>query len=515
MLCSDHIPRKQLQVLEVAASRCMQMPSELLHCKLQICTVLVQVDCWPHACGSRFFLFLMFPVVDKSSFPPGNTQNKAFPCQVSSIYFLCVCRLGLWPHWHQPCIFFYQGIRMRFQCHPRSLHPPKGNSSPEKSWPRTIRKGVVLLAFTCNLAIDHATCLTIHANKRWAPEIFVRTNTGPSSHPTRNFFVYGLRAFCHGQSSTEPFSPTAWLQVLGLFALWTPSAPVATTSFQTLSPRNCAQLSWGNYGGKWPTRIHIYGCKYCGQLTSVRSGCLTYITNLYLFALAVQEQEVWIDQVLYPVIADLLVRFFPTLTCHIVSAPGCKSGMVFCTFCFPRFLWKGHYVDFRCLRLTFYQTRILNMHVSYLCVCFTGCVKHGCVIPQSETHFPHKALSQTTMCLTTNPLPNYLHHHHHRKPCESTVFTFVSHLSPLVPHLSPSTFWMPCLLVSHLSPARLWMLCPHDFTIVSHLFPLVSYLSPNTLWAWCHICHLSPLVLCPHDLHCLPLVSASPRLVSH
>ena len=51
----------------------------------------------------------------------------------------------------------------------------------------------------------------------------------------------------------------------------------------------------------------------------------------------------------------------------------------------------------------------------------------------------------------------------------------ILHLSQFVSHLSP--------LISHLSPSSLWMLCPHDFTFVSHL---------------------SPLVLCPHDLRLPP-----------
>ena len=72
-------------------------------------------------------------------------------------------------------------------------------------------------------------------------------------------------------------------------------------------------------------------------------------------------------------------------------------------------------------------------------------------------------------------------------PCPHD-FTFVSELSPLVCHLSPSMLWMFCLpawfyiclpLVSHLFPTELGMLCPHDFTFVSHLSPtclrLLSY----------------------------------------
>ena len=89
-------------------------------------------------------------------------------------------------------------------------------------------------------------------------------------------------------------------------------------------------------------------------------------------------------------------------------------------------------------------------------------------------------------------------------------FTCVSHLSPLVSHLSPTTLWMLCPqdftfvshlspLVSHLSPSTLWMLCPHGFTLA-----LVSHLSPTTFASHLSLLvyHLSPTRLCmfcPHD----------------
>ena len=98
-------------------------------------------------------------------------------------------------------------------------------------------------------------------------------------------------------------------------------------------------------------------------------------------------------------------------------------------------------------------------------------------------------------------------------------FTFVSHLSPLV---------------SHLSPSMLGMLCPHDFTFVSHGSPLVSqyardawFVSACSLLAWfTFVFHLSPFLshlslaslwmLCPRDLHDLsPLDSQSSPMTVH
>ena len=88
-------------------------------------------------------------------------------------------------------------------------------------------------------------------------------------------------------------------------------------------------------------------------------------------------------------------------------------------------------------------------------------------------------------------------------------FTFVSHLSPLISHLSPTRLWILCphdffnrffSTCLRLSPiTRLWMLCSHDFAFISQLCLLVPYLSPTGLWMLCppdftFASHLSPLV---------------------
>ena len=148
----------------------------------------------------------------------GNRRTVRKVCAPTGVKTICSSDPSVLPT-KTPCTHRGTPLAKSFMFgHLANTHSPNASNSPKKSCPLMIRNGVVLLVLTCSRAIAHATCRTIHGNKRCV----LRMSTWYCSDKTLTH-VRTLPAICW-----FTVSPSArdWEEYLGLCHTCILSCPI-------------------------------------------------------------------------------------------------------------------------------------------------------------------------------------------------------------------------------------------------------------------------------------------------
>ena len=116
------IPSKHFQILNITTFKCMETPSQLLHCKLEACPILTQIDTGTYAWSINLLLFVwqQVHVSDGIQVKFASWQDSRFCILHSQLFLLCfvrVCRLVWSQRSHQLYTFPCRDTRKRSQIH--------------------------------------------------------------------------------------------------------------------------------------------------------------------------------------------------------------------------------------------------------------------------------------------------------------------------------------------------------------------------------------------------------------